>query len=65
MAIYLNTLQAQKATVISTEGRTQRKYRPIPLATVELQKRASKYLRINSEQTMEAAEKLYMEGEAL
>ncbi|GMH91015.1 hypothetical protein TL16_g11935 [Triparma laevis f. inornata] len=61
-AIYLRTLQEKKAVVVSTEGRIQRKYRPIPLATVELQKRASKYLRISSEQTMEAAEKLYMEG---
>lgn len=62
LALYRSTLAVGKATVQDTTGRTQRKYRPIPLATVELQKRASKYLRISSEATMKAAEELYMAG---
>ena len=36
LALYRSTLGAVKAVVQSTEGRTQRKYRPIPLATVEV-----------------------------
>lgn len=36
--------------------------RPVPLATVELQKIASRQLRIGSETTMKLAEELYQQG---
>lgn len=62
MALYDSCLEAGEATVISLSGRPKNKWRPVPLATVELQKRASKYLRIGSETLMHAAEELYQSG---
>lgn len=62
MALYDSCLEAGEATVISLTGRPKNKWRPVPLATVELQKRASKYLRIGSEALMYAAEELYQSG---
>ncbi|KAE9449716.1 hypothetical protein C3L33_18386, partial [Rhododendron williamsianum] len=38
------------------------KYPPHPLSTIELEKRASRYFRISSEQTMKVAEDLYQAG---
>ena len=48
--------------VISNQGRHSTRRKPTPLATVEMQKRCSKFYRIGSEDTMAAAEKLYQEG---
>ena len=62
LALYQLTLESSSARVVSTEGKETSKWRPVPLATVELQMRASKFLRIGSEATMTAAEKLYHEG---
>ncbi|KAL7572581.1 hypothetical protein ACA910_000398 [Epithemia clementina (nom. ined.)] len=61
-ALYESCLEAGPAVVVSMQGRPQNKWRPVPLATVELQKRASRYLRIGSEQLMAAAEELYQQG---
>eukprot|EP00578_Thalassiosira_sp_NH16_P016585 CAMPEP_0181110076 /NCGR_PEP_ID=MMETSP1071-20121207/18522_1 /TAXON_ID=35127 /ORGANISM="Thalassiosira sp., Strain NH16" /LENGTH=416 /DNA_ID=CAMNT_0023193825 /DNA_START=185 /DNA_END=1435 /DNA_ORIENTATION=- len=61
-AIYDACLEAGEAVVTSLTGRPKNKWRPIPLATVELQKRASKYLRIGSEELMHKAEELYNQG---
>ena len=46
-AIYDSCLEAGEAVVTSLTGRPKNKWRPVPLATVELQKRASKYLRVS------------------
>jgi len=62
MALYENCLDAQEGVVTNLTGRPKNKWRPVPLATVELQKRASRYLRIGSEVLMTAAEQLYNEG---
>jgi Topoisomerase IA len=62
MVLYESCLDAQQATVIGLTGRPKNKWRPVPLATVELQKRASRYLRIGSERLMTAAEELYQAG---
>ena len=62
MALYEACLEAQEATVVSLQGRPKNKWRPVPLATVELQKRASRFLRIGAETLMQAAEQLYQEG---
>lgn len=51
-----------EARVTSVRGREQRKMRPLPLDTIELQKRASRFLRMSSENTMKIAEKLYQAG---
>lgn len=62
MALYEDCLAAGEATVTNLTGRPKNKWRPVPLATVELQKRASRYLRISSETLMTAAETLYNQG---
>ncbi len=62
MALYESCLDTGEATVTSLQGNPKHKWRPIPLATVELQKRASRYLRIGSERVMSAAEELYQAG---
>ena len=60
--LYETCVDAGPAIVISIQGRPQNRWRPVPLATVELQKRASRYLRIGSEQLMTVAEELYQQG---
>jgi DNA topoisomerase-3 len=62
LALYDACLDAGQAVVTSLTGRPKNKWRPVPLATVELQKRASKYLRIGSEELMQKAEELYQQG---
>ncbi|GAQ86760.1 DNA topoisomerase III [Klebsormidium nitens] len=60
--LYEMCVEQPTATVMSVDGRDTRKYPPHPLNTVELQKRASRYLRIGSEQVMKLAEELYQWG---
>ena len=62
LCFYESCLEAGEAVVTELSGRPKNKWRPVPLATVELQKRASKYLRIGSETLMGAAEELYNQG---
>jgi len=62
LVLYESCLEAGEAVVTSMTGRPKNRWRPIPLATVDLQKRASKYLRIGSETLMSAAEELYQQG---
>jgi DNA topoisomerase III len=62
LALYDSCLEAHMAVVTHMNGRPKNKWRPVPLATVELQKRASRYLRIGSETLMQAAEALYHQG---
>jgi len=62
LALYESCLEAEVAVVTQMNGRPKSKWRPVPLATVELQKRASRYLRIGSETLMQAAEALYQQG---
>jgi DNA topoisomerase-3 len=49
-----------KVTNISTKPTS--KWKPLPLTTVELQKNASRFLRMNSQQAMSVAETLYNKG---
>ncbi|KAG2770949.1 DNA topoisomerase 3-alpha [Phytophthora cactorum] len=60
--IYECLVESQTATIESVDKRPSWKRKPLPLTTVELQKRASRWLRISSEATMKAAESLYNKG---
>lgn len=62
LCLYEACLEVGEAIVTDLSGRPKNKWRPVPLATVELQKRASRYLRIGSETLMTAAEELYNQG---
>lgn len=60
--IYEMCMEEPTATVCEVTGQEKRKFPPVPLNTVELQKRASRYFRMGSEQTMKVAEELYQAG---
>lgn len=60
--LYESCLEAGEAVVTQLQGRPKNKWRPVPLATVELQKRASRFLRLGAEQLMSAADELYQQG---
>ena len=62
MALYESCLDVGEAVVTGLDGRPKNRWRPVPLATVELQKRASRFLKIGSETLMTAAEELYQQG---
>lgn len=62
LCIYEALVESPVALVESIDKRPTWKRKPLPLTTVELQKRASRWLRISSEQTMKAAESLYNKG---
>lgn len=50
------------ALVTKTDFKPTTKRRPVPLNTIELQKKASTYFRISSDRTMTIAEALYQRG---
>ncbi|XP_060606708.1 DNA topoisomerase 3-alpha-like isoform X2 [Ruditapes philippinarum] len=60
--LYQNCLESPQAKVVDTKGRSKSKWRPVALDTVELEKLASRKLRISAKETMKIAEKLYTSG---
>lgn len=62
LAIYASVLQEPTGKVIEIERKPTQKEKPLPLTTVELQRRASKYLKIDPSTTMSIAEHLYSKG---
>lgn len=62
LVIYQMCLENPTAKVLTTSSRPKSKWRPLPLDTVELEKLASRKLKINSKETMKIAEKLYNQG---
>jgi DNA topoisomerase-3 len=60
--LYESCLDSSQLRVLSVDRIEKRKIRPVPLATVALQKLASSKLRIDSDQAMTIAEKLYNQG---
>lgn len=54
--------EAKTLQIASVDARPAKKARPLPLQTIELQKRASRWLKISSSETMEIAESLYQRG---
>ncbi|RAL51559.1 hypothetical protein DM860_011061 [Cuscuta australis] len=60
--IYEMCVQEPTATVTKVRQQEKLKYPPHPLNTIELEKRASRYFRMSSAQTMKVAEDLYQQG---
>ena len=62
LILYEMSLEKCIAKVIHVNNRPASKYRPVPLNLIELQKKASTWFRISSEETLKAAQSLYEEG---
>ena len=55
-------LEQPEATVEYVTGSQRRRHAPVPLCTLELQKKGSQYLRMSGERIMKVAEELYQGG---
>ncbi|KAK2894107.1 DNA topoisomerase 3-alpha isoform X2 [Channa argus] len=62
LVLYQICMEDPMATVTSVTSKPKSKWRPLPLDTVELEKLASRKLRISAKETMKIAEKLYTQG---
>ncbi|XP_075999266.1 DNA topoisomerase 3-alpha isoform X2 [Genypterus blacodes] len=62
LALYQICMEHPIATVTSVTSKPKSKWRPLPLDTVEMEKLASRKLKINAKETMKIAEKLYTQG---
>jgi DNA topoisomerase-3 len=60
--LFERCLAAKMAKVTKVQEKPTSKWRPLPLTTVELQKNASRFLRMNGQQAMTVAESLYQKG---
>ncbi|KHN99603.1 DNA topoisomerase III [Metarhizium album ARSEF 1941] len=60
--LYERCLMAKTAKVINVQEKPTRRYKPLPLTTVELQKAATRLLRMSGQQAMTTAEGLYNKG---
>lgn len=50
------------ATVVGADKKPTKRYRPLPLTTVRLQKSGAQFLKLSSKRVMDVAEKLYNKG---
>uniref|UniRef100_A0A0L8FQI7 DNA topoisomerase n=1 Tax=Octopus bimaculoides TaxID=37653 RepID=A0A0L8FQI7_OCTBM len=62
LVFYEHCLESPTAVVCDVKSRQKSKWRPQPLDTVELEKLASRKLKIGAKETMRIAEKLYTQG---
>ncbi|CAK7317251.1 DNA topoisomerase 3-alpha [Vulpes lagopus] len=62
LVLYQLCMEDPTATVVEVRSKSKSKWRPQALDTVELEKLASRKLRINAKETMRIAEKLYTQG---
>ncbi|KFP87266.1 DNA topoisomerase 3-alpha, partial [Acanthisitta chloris] len=62
LVLYQMCMEDPVATVVEVGSKPKSKWRPLPLDTVELEKLASRKLKINAKETMIIAEKLYTKG---
>jgi DNA topoisomerase III len=60
--LYERCLLAKMAQVTKVQEKPTKKWKPLPLTTVELQKMATRFLRMSGQQAMTAAENLYNKG---
>ncbi|KAM5263620.1 DNA topoisomerase 3-alpha isoform 2-T2 [Ctenodactylus gundi] len=62
LVLYQLCMEDPMATVVEVRSKPKSRWRPQALDTVELEKLASRKLRINAKETMRIAEKLYTQG---
>lgn len=62
IVLYERCLAVKRAKVTKVQQRPTRKFKPLPLTTVELQKAATRLLRMSGQQAMTIAEGLYNRG---
>ncbi|XP_044517721.1 DNA topoisomerase 3-alpha isoform X2 [Gracilinanus agilis] len=62
LVLYQICMEDPVATVVEVGSKPKSRWRPQPLDTVELEKLASRKLKINAKETMKIAEKLYTQG---
>ncbi|XP_068435573.1 DNA topoisomerase 3-alpha isoform X2 [Clinocottus analis] len=62
LVLYQLCMEDPIATVTSVTSKPKSKWRPLPLDTVEMEKLASRKLKISAKDTMKIAEKLYTQG---
>ncbi|NXD13920.1 TOP3A topoisomerase, partial [Nothocercus nigrocapillus] len=62
LVLYHMCMENPVATVVEVISKPKSKWRPLPLDTVELEKLASRKLKINAKETMRLSEKLYTQG---
>ena len=55
-------VSAKTGIIVKVDAKSKRKYRPLPLTTVELQKNAARRLHVTSDEVMSIAESLYRRG---
>lgn len=60
--LYERCLIAKMAKVTNVQKKPTKKWKPLPLTTVELQKMATRFLRLSGQDTMRIAEALYQKG---
>jgi DNA topoisomerase-3 len=60
--VFERCLLAKRAKVIKMAKKPTKKWKPLPLTTVELQKNGSRFLRMTSQDVMKVAEDLYTKG---
>ncbi|OLN93947.1 DNA topoisomerase 3 [Colletotrichum chlorophyti] len=60
--LYERCIRAKKAKVTKVQEKPTKKWKPLPLTTVELQKAATRLLRMSGQQAMTVAEGLYNKG---
>lgn len=62
LVLYQICMENPVATVVEVGSKPKSKWRPVALDTVELEKLASRKLKISAKETMKIAEKLYTQG---
>lgn len=61
-ALLERCVRQPQATVVAVLGEQKLRHPPLPLNTLELQKKATQYLRLPGDQIMKLAEELYQRG---
>ncbi|KAJ8076355.1 DNA topoisomerase [Marasmius tenuissimus] len=62
IVIYEHVMENPLARVLKVEKKETKKWKPLPLTTVELQKAGSRLLKLSPKKVLDIAEKLYQQG---